>query len=101
MPLLQTLCPLVSLAALLAGDAVTAQDKPPRPVPAMAKEPRVDGSLADTISLFRVARPATYIATAAVATLTLEFLPLQWSFLVLALVMLWGLRYALTLKDTR
>lgn len=61
----------------------------------------VDGSLADTISLFRVSRPVTYIAAAAVATLTLEFLPLRWSFLVLALVMLWGLRYALTLKDTR
>ncbi len=59
----------------------------------------VDGALADTISLFRVARPVTYIVAAAVATLTLQVVSFRWSFLVLAFVLLWGLRYALVLRD--
>jgi len=61
----------------------------------------VDGALADTISLFRVARPAAYIAAAGVAALTLLFVSFKWSFVVLALVMLWGIRYGLRMKRTK
>lgn len=61
----------------------------------------VDSSKADTIMLFRVARPATYVAAALVASICLFFTSLQWSFLVLALVMIIGLRYSLALTDTR
>src|SRR3989344_1097198 len=61
----------------------------------------VDGSLADTISLFRMARPATYIAAAGVAALSLQVITLQWSFLILAIIMAWGLTYAFALRDTK
>jgi len=61
----------------------------------------VDGALADTISLFRMARPATYIAASIVAAFALQLISLQWSFLILAAVMVLGLRYALALKDTK
>lgn len=61
----------------------------------------VDGSRADTISLFRMARPATYVAAAAVAALSLQIVSLQWSFLVLAAIMALGLRYAFALHNTK
>lgn len=59
----------------------------------------VNGSLADTISLFRMARPATYVAVSAVAALTLSVISLQWSFLVLAIIMVLGVPLALTLRS--
>ncbi len=59
----------------------------------------VNGSLADTISLFRMARPATYVVVSAVAALTLSVLSLQWSFLVLAIIMVLGVPLALTLRS--
>ncbi|MES2225467.1 MAG: MFS transporter [Patescibacteria group bacterium] len=61
----------------------------------------VDGALADTISLFRAARPATYIAAAIVASLALQAISLRWSFLILAVLMLWGLRYAFALTGRK
>ncbi|MDP3988933.1 MAG: hypothetical protein Q8P93_01710 [bacterium] len=61
----------------------------------------VDGSLADTISLFRMARPAIYIAAAGVAALSLQVISLQWSFLILAAIMAGGLTYSFALRDTK
>jgi MFS family permease len=58
----------------------------------------VDGKHAKTISMFRATRPASYVVAATVASVTLVFVPLQWSFWVLALLMLAGVRYALKLK---
>jgi len=57
----------------------------------------VDAKAADTISLFRMARPATYIAAAAVAAISLQFLSLQWSFAVLGAICLIGLLHAFKL----
>ncbi len=61
----------------------------------------VDSSFSDTISLFRVARPATYVAAAVVASISLQLFSLQWSFLVLAVVMALGLKYSFALQDIR
>jgi hypothetical protein len=61
----------------------------------------VDSSKADTIMLFRVARPATYVVAALVASLSLIFLSLQWSFLILAAIMLLGLYFSFVITDTR
>jgi len=61
----------------------------------------VDSSKADTIMLFRIARPATYVAAAAVASGLLFFVSLQWCFVALALIVALGLRYAVVLKDTK
>jgi MFS family permease len=61
----------------------------------------VDSSKADTIMLFRVARPATYVAAALVASLCLLFMSLQWSFIALALVMATGLYFSFGITDTK
>jgi MFS family permease len=61
----------------------------------------VNGQHAETISLFRLARPAAYVLAALVASLTLLVVPMQWSFLVLAVVMAYGLRHASALTDTK
>lgn len=54
----------------------------------------VDGKHAKTISMFRAARPASYVLAASVASLTLVVMPLQWSFIVLAGFMFWGITYS-------
>lgn len=61
----------------------------------------IDDAHADTISLFRVARPATYVAAAGIAALSLQVASLRWSFLILAAIMLWGVPHALAVRDTR
>jgi hypothetical protein len=48
-----------------------------------------------------MARPATYVAATAVAALTLQIIPLQWSFLVLAVIMMFGALRSLALRDTK
>lgn len=58
----------------------------------------VDGKHAKTISMFRATRPAAYVMAAVVASITLHFVSLQWSFLILGLLMLFGIRYALKLN---
>ncbi len=61
----------------------------------------VDSSLADTITLFRIARPVTYVTAAVTASIALLFTTLQWSFLVLALVMTIGLLYSFALPQKK
>ncbi len=61
----------------------------------------VQGDDADVISFFRMTRPLAYIAGPIAAIVALEFLPFQYIFLVLGVIMLFGLKYAFALKDTR
>lgn len=61
----------------------------------------VDAKAADTISLFRMARPATYIAAASLAGLSLQFVSLQWSFIILGIVCMVGIVQALKLPSAR
>lgn len=61
----------------------------------------VDGDDNDIISFFRITRPAAYVVGPVVASLSLIFLDIQFIFLVLGVIMLYGIRYSLMLKDTR
>ena len=61
----------------------------------------VNGKHATTISMFRLARPAAYVLAAGVASVALLVISVQWSFMLLALILFWGLRYALALTDTK
>ncbi|MBU6390419.1 MFS transporter [Patescibacteria group bacterium] len=54
----------------------------------------------EIIGLFRMTGPLAYIVAAFVATILLQFIDYRYLFLVLGFIMLWGLRYSLTLKDT-
>lgn len=62
---------------------------------------QVQGNDADVISFFRMTRPLAYIAGPIVAIIALQFLPFQYIFLVLGIIMFFGLKYSLALKDTR
>lgn len=58
---------------------------------------------ADTtvISFFRITRPLSYVLGALLGSLTLYLLPFNMLFIVLALLMLPGLAYAATIRDTK
>jgi MFS family permease len=54
----------------------------------------------DIMSFFRDARPFSYIVGPLAGGLLLTFIPLQYMFVILGIVMLFGVRYALAIKDT-
>lgn len=54
----------------------------------------------DIVSLFRMTKPMAYIIAPLIATFLLQFIGYQYLFLILGGIMLLGLRYSLTLKDT-
>ena len=53
------------------------------------------------INLYRTVTPLAYIITPIIATVILFFIPLSNIFLILGLLMIFGLKYSLALKDTR
>ena len=61
----------------------------------------VAGDDADIISLFRMARPFAYITAALIATLALLLTDFRFIFIIFGLILLWGLRYSLSIEDTR
>jgi MFS family permease len=54
----------------------------------------------EVVSLFRMTKPLAYIIAPLVATFVLQLMPFKALFFMLGLVMFYGLRYSLTLKDT-
>jgi len=60
---------------------------------------QVNGADMNTISLFRMLRPASHITAPLIATLALFFIPLQYSFFVLALIVLIGVPISLKIHD--
>tara|TARA_Y100000031_G_scaffold104660_1_gene115116 strand:- start:54 stop:545 length:492 start_codon:yes stop_codon:yes gene_type:complete len=61
----------------------------------------VDGTDTSTISLFRITRPVSYIVGPLIATIGLFFLNIQYIFLILAVVLLFGLYFSFKIKDTK
>ncbi len=55
----------------------------------------------NTISCFRMIRPLSYIFGSILGTLALFFVDIQYIFLIFAVIILYGLRYSLAIKDTR
>ncbi len=62
---------------------------------------QIDDSNANIIGFFRNTRPFAYIVSPLIATILLSFLAYKYLFLVLAVVMLLGLYYSITLRDTK
>lgn len=56
---------------------------------------------AQVISFFRVTRPLSYVAGAALGSLALLYLPFNLIFVVLGFVMIFGIGCALTIRDTK
>ncbi len=62
---------------------------------------RITVANADTVSLFRVIGPTAWVLAPVIATFFLFFVDFRWIFLVLAVILMLGLRYSLTLKKER
>jgi len=63
---------------------------------------KIDVTDINTISFFRILQPTAYVISPIIATIALYFLgDIKWLFLVLALYLLYGLRYSLALNDTK
>ena len=55
----------------------------------------------DVISFFRISRPVSFIVAPIVATLSLQFIPFQYIFIVIGSIMVLGTHYSLALNDTK
>lgn len=62
---------------------------------------QINDTNVNIISFFRNTRPLAYIIAPLVATAFLQFFAYQYLFVVLGVIMLFGLRYSLTLHDTK
>ena len=60
----------------------------------------VDTTDANTINGFRMLRPLSYGIGALIGVISLTFIDIQYIFLVFAVIILYGLRYSTTLKDS-
>lgn len=61
----------------------------------------VKGDDASIISFFRMTHPLAYVVGPIIAIITLQFMPYQYIFLVLGIIMLIGIKYALSITDTK
>lgn len=62
---------------------------------------QVDDTDTNIISFFRNTKPLAFVVAPLMATIILRIFPYQYLFLVLGIIMLFGLRYSMTLRDTR
>jgi MFS family permease len=61
---------------------------------------KIDGADSDMVSFFRMTGPLSYVIAPLLASILLAFVDFRFLFLALGILMLWGLRYSLSLKDT-
>jgi len=62
---------------------------------------KVDSTDINIVSFFRIVRPFAYIIAPLVASILLYYIEFKFLYLVLGSLMLYGLRYSLTIRDTR
>lgn len=62
---------------------------------------KIDSADSKLLGFFRMTGPISYIIAPALASIVLSILDFRFLFLALGIFMLWGLRYSLTLHDTR
>ena len=62
---------------------------------------KVDQEKTDVISFFRISRPLSFIVAPILATLSLQFVPFQYIFIIIGLCMIAGTYYSLNLLDTK
>lgn len=55
----------------------------------------------DVISFFRIARPISFIVAPVLATISLQFIPFQYIFIIIGTIMVIGTHYSLALHDTK
>lgn len=62
---------------------------------------KVDQSRADVISFYRLNRPLSYVIAPIVAVLSLQFIPFQYTFIIIGSILIVGTKYSLALQDTK
>lgn len=62
---------------------------------------KVGGDRSDIISFYRITRPLSFIAGPLLATILLQFIPFQYTFIVIGSIMIIGAHYSLALTDTK
>lgn len=55
----------------------------------------------DVISFFRVDRPVAFMVAPVVATVSLQLIPFQYIFIIFGIILTLGIKYSLSLDDTR
>ncbi len=62
---------------------------------------KVDQNKADVISFYRLTRPLAGVVAPLIAALCLQFIPFEYTFIVIGAILIVGTRYSLALEDTR
>lgn len=62
---------------------------------------KVDQQKTNIIGFFRITRPLSFIVAPLLATLALQFIPFQYTFLIIGACMIIGTRYSIALEDTK
>lgn len=62
---------------------------------------QVNKEKTDVISFFRIARPISFIVAPFLATISLQFIPFQYIFIIIGTIMIIGTHYSLALHDTK
>ncbi len=62
---------------------------------------QVTDTQSNLISFFRISRPLSFIVAPILATVALQFIPFQYIFIIIGILMVLGTHYALLLKDTK
>ena len=62
---------------------------------------KVNQDKTDLISFYRLTRPLSYVIAPIIATLSLQFIPFQYMFIIVGALMIIGTKYSLTLVDTK
>jgi MFS family permease len=62
---------------------------------------KVDEEKTDVISFYRLTRPLSYVVAPIIAALALQFVPFQFTFIIIGALMIVGTRYSLALVDTK
>lgn len=61
----------------------------------------VDKNKTNVISFFRISRPISFIIAPLLATLVIQFIPFQYVFIFIGMIVLYGTRHSMALKDTK
>jgi MFS family permease len=62
---------------------------------------RIDSENINILSLYRTSRPVAYIMATLIASVLLSIIDFKYLFLILGVIMLYGIRYSICMKDTK
>ena len=62
---------------------------------------QVNQEKTDVISFFRVTRPVSFVVAPVLATISLQFIPFQYVFIIIGTLMIIGAHYSLAINDTK